>query len=311
MGTPDFSVPTLGALIEAGHEVVAVYCQPPRPAGRGKKDRKSPVQIFAEDAGLNVLCPKTLRNEKRQAEFKKFQADLAVVVAYGLILPKPVLDAPTHGCLNLHGSILPRWRGAAPIQRAIMAGDKESGIAVMQMEEGLDTGPVCLEERVPITKNMTAGELHDALSALGGPLINQAVALLGEGKLERTPQSDEGVVYASKIEKKEAHINFDQPAAEVHNHIRGLSPFPGAWFEVDHEGRCERVKIIESALCTDDVTIDEIHAKQSGVTLDDQLTIACRDGAVRPTRLQRAGKKPMNIDDFLRGMTLPKGTALL
>jgi len=302
MGTPDFSVPTLRCLIDAGHEIVAVYCQPPRPAGRGKKDRKSPVHMFAEDAGLSVHCPKSLRKEEPQSEFSAHNADIAIVVAYGLILPKPVLDAPKHGCLNLHGSILPRWRGAAPIQRAIMAGDTESGIGVMRMEEGLDTGPVCLEERLSLKPNMTAGELHDALSEAGGPLMVRALSQLEKGELECMPQSEDGVTYASKIEKSESHIDFNRPAQEVHNHIRGLSPFPGAWFEVEHEGRHERVKILECRMS------DKSGA--AGCILDDQLTIACAEGAIQPERLQRAGKKPMGREDFLRGRPLRAGTCL-
>jgi len=302
MGTPDFSVPTLRSLIDAGHDIVAVYCQPPRPAGRGKKDRKSPVHMFAEDAGLSVHCPKSLRKEEPQSEFSAHNADIAIVVAYGLILPKSVLDAPKHGCLNLHGSILPRWRGAAPIQRAIMAGDNESGIGVMRMEEGLDTGPVCLEERLGLKPNMTAGELHDALSEAGGPLMVRALSQLEKGELECMPQSEDGVTYASKIEKSESHIDFNRPAQEVHNHIRGLSPFPGAWFEVEHEGRHERVKILECRMS------DKSGA--AGCILDDQLTIACAEGAIQPERLQRAGKKPMDREDFLRGRPLRAGTCL-
>jgi len=306
MGTPDFSVPTLRSLCDAGHEIQAVYCQPPRPAGRGKKDRKSPVHLFAEEMGINVLCPKSLRNDMRQAEFAALGADIAVVVAYGLILPNPVLDAPKFGCLNLHGSILPRWRGAAPIQRAIMAGDKESGIGVMRMEEGLDTGPVCLEERLEITADMTAGVLHDELSARGGPLMVRALEQLEKGELECRPQSDDGVTYASKIEKSESHIDFNRPAEEVHNHIRGLSPFPGAWFEVEHEGKRERVKILECRLIKGVGNGDH----EPGTIVDDQLTIACRHGSIIPTRLQRAGKKPMQRDDFLRGRPLSKATPL-
>ena len=248
MGTPDFSVPTLRGLIEAGHEICAVYCQPPRPAGRGRKDRKSPVHLFAEDIGIPVLCPKTMRSDERQAEFAAFEADLAVVVAYGRILPKSVLDAPHLGCLNLHTSLLPRWRGAAPVQRAIMAGDNETGVTVMRIDEGLDTGPVCLVDRVPIPPDMTTGELHEELSARGARLMIRAIELLEIGELECKTQSEEGVTHAAKIEKSEARIDWGRPAREVHNLVRGLSPFPGAWFQIDHEGKGERIKILKSEI---------------------------------------------------------------
>ena len=302
MGTPDFSVPTLRDLIDAGHDIVAVYSQPPRPAGRGKKDRISPVQKFAEAAGLKVVCPKSLRKKEPQAEFASHNADIAIVIAYGLILPKAVLDAPTHGCLNLHGSILPRWRGAAPIQRAIMAGDSETAMAVMRMEEGLDTGPVCIEDRVPIAPDMTAGELHDELSDRGGPLMIRALEHLEMGELDCKTQSDAGITYAAKIDKSEAHIDFSRSAEDVHNHIRGLSPFPGAWFEIEHDGKRERIKILQCS--------QSAGSGEAGLVLDDQLTIACSTGAIHPTRLQRAGKKPMNVDDLLRGFPVARDTRL-
>lgn len=296
MGTPEFSVPTLRALKDAGHEICAVYCQPPRPAGRGKKDRKSPVHEFAETQGIEIRTPKSLRNETRQAEFADLGADIAIVVAYGLILPEPILNAPSHGCLNLHASLLPRWRGAAPIQRAIMAGDTETGLGVMRMDKGLDTGPVCLEEKLTIDKNMTAGELHDELSARGGPLMVKALQLLETGDLECLPQSEDGVTYAAKIEKSEARIDFAQSAEDVHNLIRGLSPFPGAWFEVEQDGKRERIKILKARPVDGTGTPGDI--------LDGHLKIACANGAIQPVRLQRAGKRPMDLDEFLRGFSI-------
>ncbi len=302
MGTPDFSVPTLKGLIEAGHEIKAVYCQPPRPAGRGKKDRKSPVQTFAEKAGLPVLSPKSLKNEQRQNEFAAFRADVGVVVAYGLILPKAILDASRFGCLNVHGSLLPRWRGAAPIQRAIMAGDTETGVAIMRMDEGLDTGPVCLEKRMAIDANMTAGELHDELSQRGADLMIRAIGLLERGELSCSAQNQTGVTYAAKIDKSEARIDFARPAVEVHNLIRGLSPFPGAWFEAERDGGRERIKILKCEVVDAGGT--------PGNVLDDELAIACSEGAIRPVQLQRAGKKPMSLEDFTRGFEIPKGMVL-
>ena len=303
MGTPDFSVPTLRNLIQAGHEICAVFCQPPRPAGRGKKDRKSPVHLVAEGAGISVFCPKSLRNEKRQREFQALGADIAIVVAYGLILPKPILEAPPMGCLNLHGSLLPRWRGAAPIQRAIMAGDHESGINVMRMDEGLDTGPVCLEERMMLGPDMTAGELHDDLSERGAKLMSSAVDLLEKDELTCEPQPETGITYAAKIEKSEAHIDFTKTAIEVHNQIRGLSPFPGAWFKAERNGQTERIKILKSCLIDAEGT--------AGAILDDQMTIACGEGAIRPVLLQRAGKKPMDLASFTRGFEILKGVSLI
>lgn len=302
MGTPDFSVPTLSALLGAGHDIAAVYTQPPRAAGRGQKPRPSPVQAFAETAGLTVFTPRSLKDAEAQSDFAALEADAAVVVAYGLILPKPVLDAPVHGCLNLHGSLLPRWRGAAPIQRAIMAGDAESGVMVMRMEEGLDTGPVCMAERLAIGPDMTAGELHDALAPLGADLMVRAMAALARDSLDCAEQPDEGVTYAAKIDKGETRIDWSRPAGDVHNHIRGLSPFPGAWFEIDTGGRRERVKALQSAVAEG--------SGPPGHVLDDALTIACSDGAVRLTRVQRAGKKPAMTDDFLRGVSIGPGDAV-
>jgi methionyl-tRNA formyltransferase len=302
MGTPDFSVPMLAEIIGAGHNVVAAYSQPPRPAGRGNQDRKSPVQNYAEAAGIAVRTPKSLRNAEAQADFASYNADVAVVVAYGLILPKIVLETPKHGCLNMHASSLPRWRGAAPIQRAIMAGDTTTACMVMQMDEGLDTGPVCLSEQVPITPNMTAGQLHDDLSTRGASLMVRALAALERGSLQGTPQPTEGITYAAKIDKAEAHIDFTKSVADVHNHIRALSPFPGAWFEVNGE----RVKVLRTAVELSGIQV----APGSVIRRGDDLLIACANGAISLIELQRAGKKPMLAQDFLRGFALQSGTRL-
>ena len=302
MGTPDFSVPTLAEIIGAGHEVAAVYSQPPRPAGRGMAERKSPVHAFAEASGIAVLTPKSLRASEAAETFRSHVADVAVVVAYGLILPKPVLDAPRLGCLNLHASSLPRWRGAAPIQRAVMAGDAETAVMVMRMEEGLDTGPICLAERVPIGPSTTAGALHDELAKRGADLMVRALAALERGDLIETPQSIEGVTYAAKIDKAETRIDFGRPASEVHNRIRGLSPFPGAWLEISTGGSKERLKVLRSEV---------VHGSGSvGTTLDAALTVACGEGAVRLLELQRQGKKPMTAAELLRGFAIPPGTVL-
>ena len=303
MGTPEFSVPTLAEIVAAGHDVVAVYTQPPRPAGRGMEEMRSPVHRFADASGIAVRTPKTLRDPQAQAAFAALQADVAVVVAYGLILPKPVLDAPRHGCLNLHASALPRWRGAAPIQRAIMAGDTSTAVMVMRMEEGLDTGPVCLAEEVRIGPDTTAGELHDTLSAIGGGLMVRALAALERGSLGSKAQPDAGVTYARKIEKAEARIDFARPAAHVHNHIRGLSPWPGAFLEVAGAGgKSERIKVLRSTIAAGSGT--------AGTVLDGELTIACGTGAVRLVEVQRAGKKPMTAAELLRGFALPVGTTV-
>ncbi|MGR3316333.1 methionyl-tRNA formyltransferase [Roseovarius indicus] len=296
MGTPDFSVPVLDALVEAGHEVAAVYCQPPRPAGRGKKDRPTPVQARAEALGLEVRHPERLKGAEEQAAFDALKADVAVVVAYGLILPQAVLDMPTHGCLNIHASLLPRWRGAAPIHRAIMAGDAETGVCIMQMEAGLDTGPVLLREATPIRAEDTTGSLHDRLSAMGAALIVKALAGLGE--LVPEAQPEEGVTYADKIDKAEAKVDWAAPAVEVDGKIRGLSPFPGAWFEYDGQ----RIKLLASRLAEG--------AGAPGEVLDDALTVACGEGAVQVLRLQRAGRGSQDAAEFLRGTKLPRGTRL-
>ncbi len=298
MGTPHFSVPTLSELIAAGHEIVAVYSQPPRPAGRGMAETKSPVHQFAEAAGIPVYTPKSLKTPEAQAAFRAHEADVAVVVAYGLLLPQAILDAPREGCFNCHASLLPRWRGAAPIQRAIMAGDRETGAMVMKMDIGLDTGPVCLAERMPIGPDMTAGALHDALSLAGAQLIVRAMAALERGSLTLTPQPSEGVTYAAKIDKAEAKINFDAPAAGVHNLVRGLSPFPGAWFEMTLGGKTERVKVLASSLPGTPVAA----GVAAGTVLDGDLTVACGDGrSVRLVSVQRAGKTAMDAKSFVRG----------
>lgn len=303
MGTPDFSVPALEAIHAAGHDVLAVYSQPPRPAGRGMAERPSPVHAKAAALGIPVRTPRALRDADQQTLFADLRADAAVVIAYGLILPMPILAAPRLGCFNVHASALPRWRGAAPIQRAIMAGDTETAVMVMRMEEGLDTGPVGMTKRVPIGPDMTAGELHDVLANRGAELIVRALAALENGTFVPVPQPDGGVTYAAKIDKKEAEIDFARPAAEVHNHIRGLSPFPGAWFEAAPPGgKPERIKVLRSTLGDG--------RGQPGEVLDDRLTIACGEGAVRLVEIQRAGKRAMTSEEFLRGFTLPRGTRL-
>ena len=296
MGTPDFSVPVLDALVEAGHEIAAVYCQPPRPAGRGKKDRPTPVHARAEALGLEVRPPKSLKSDDEQARFAALNADVAVVVAYGLILPQPVLDAPSHGCLNIHASLLPRWRGAAPIHRAIMAGDAETGICIMQMEAGLDTGPVLLREATEIGRDETTGALHDRLSAMGARLIVEALARLDT--LSPEPQPEEGVTYASKIDKAEAAVDWSRPAEEVSRQIRGLAPFPGAWTMREED----RIKLLGARVVEGTGT--------PGEALDDAFVIACGSGAVQVTRAQRAGRGAPDADSFLRGMAIPRGTVL-
>ncbi|EEX09824.1 methionyl-tRNA formyltransferase [Ruegeria lacuscaerulensis ITI-1157] len=297
MGTPEFSVPVLEALVQAGHEIAAVYCQPPRPAGRGKKDRPTPVHARAEALGLPVRHPTSLKSPEEQAAFAGLQADVAVVVAYGLILPQPILDAPRHGCLNIHASLLPRWRGAAPIHRAIMAGDAETGICIMQMEAGLDTGPVLLRQATPIGPEETTAQLHDRLSAMGADLIVQALDRLPE--LTPEPQPEVGVTYAAKIDKAEARVDWSRPAVEVDRQIRGLSPFPGAWTQIEGE----RVKLLASRLSDGQGVPGEV--------LDDALRVACGTGAVELLRLQRAGKAAQDRETFLRGWPIPAGTRLV
>jgi methionyl-tRNA formyltransferase len=305
MGTPEFSVPTLAEILGAGHEVVAVYSQPPRPSGRGMAAKPSPVHAFAEASGVPVLTPKSLKSAEAQAAFGAHQADVAVVVAYGLLLPKSVLDAPRNGCLNLHTSKLPRWRGAAPIQRAIMAGDRETAAMVMKMDVGLDTGPICLSEQVSIGVDMTAGELHDVLATRGAGLMVRALAALERGSLTETVQPTEGITYASKIDKAEARIDFTLAATEVHNRIRGLSPFPGAWFEVEIDGKAERIKVLRSILAEGRGPV------APGTVIDDALGIACGEGSVRLVEVQRAGKRPMRADELLRGFPLVSGKLIV
>ena len=296
MGTPEFSVPVLDALAGAGHEIAAVYCQPPRPSGRGKKDRPTPVHARAEAMGLEVRHPVSLKGAEVQAAFAALEADVAVVVAYGLILPQAVLDAPAHGCLNIHASLLPRWRGAAPIHRAIMAGDASTGVCIMQMEAGLDTGPVLLRRETAIGAEETTADLHDRLSEIGAEAIVEALANLESLTPEVQPEI--GVTYAEKIDKAEARIDWAAPAVEVDRKIRGLSPFPGAWCEIDGQ----RVKLLASRLADGQGAPGEV--------LDEALTVACGDGAVSLLRLQRAGKGAQDADVFLRGFPVPKGAQL-
>ena len=296
MGTPEFSVPVLDALGAAGHEIAAVYCQPPRPAGRGRKDRAAPVQVRAEVSGLLVRHPASLRGEAEQAEFAALEADVAVVVAYGLILPQAVLDMPRLGCVNIHASLLPRWRGAAPIHRAILEGDAETGVCLMQMEAGLDTGPVLSCTRTAIGPEETTGSLHDRLSAMGARL---AVDALQRPEAWRpTPQTDEGVTYAAKIDKAEAAIDWSRSAVEVDRLIRGLSPFPGAWCEIG----VERVKLLGARLAPGQGAPGEV--------IDDALSVACGTGAIQVTRAQRAGRAVQDAEAFLRGKPVPAGTIL-
>ncbi|WP_050419937.1 methionyl-tRNA formyltransferase [Bradyrhizobium tropiciagri] len=297
MGTPDFAVPTLLELVAHGHEVVAVYTRAPKPGGRrGLQLQPTPVEQEARRLGIPVLTPKTLRTDEALEAFRAHDADAAVVVAYGMILPQAILDAPRLGCFNLHASLLPRWRGAAPINRAIMAGDAESGVMVMKMDVGLDTGDVAMAERLPITDSMTASDVHDALAPLGADLMVRAMGGLQRGGLQLTKQSEDGVTYAAKIEKAEARIDWTQPAHAVLRHIHGLSPFPGAWCELAGEGEPVRLKILRCELAKG--------SGQPGDVLDDHLAIACGNGAVRIIELQRAGKGPMKAADFLRGTPL-------
>ncbi|WP_342104957.1 methionyl-tRNA formyltransferase [Methylobacterium sp. SI9] len=303
MGTPDFAAPTLEKLAQDGHAIAAVYTRAPAKAGRGMSLRPSPVHTLADQLGVPVLTPATLRTPEAAEAFAAHQADVGVVVAYGMLLPQAILDAPKHGCLNLHGSLLPRWRGAAPIQRAVMAGDAESGVGVMRMEAGLDTGPVALEARIPITPGMTAGALHDALMPVGAALMARALGLLEQGALTFTPQPEDGVVYAHKITNDEARIDWSRPAAEVANHINGLSPFPGAFFEADFGKGPERVKVLRA------LAIDGSGA--AGTLLDADGTVACGSGAVRLLELRRAGKGgSASGAEFVRGARLMPGARL-
>ena len=293
MGSPDFAVPTRKALVDAGHDVVAAYTKPPRPAGRGKADRPTAVEMRARELGIEVRSPKSLKGKDEQEAFAAIGADVAVVAAYGLILPQPILHTPRQGCLNVHGSLLPRWRGAAPVQRAIMAGDEVTGVTIMQMEAGLDTGPMLMKREVPIgTKN--AGQLTDELAYLGAGMMVEVLAT----RPEAAAQPDEGVTYAAKISKDEARIDWTRPAREIVRQVQGLAPFPGAWFEAAGE----RIKLLVSEIAES--------AGSPGEVMDDRLTIGCGDGAVRPSLLQRAGKSSMSLEEFLRGFPIAKGTIL-
>jgi methionyl-tRNA formyltransferase len=303
MGTPDFAVPTLGEIVRRGHEVAAVYTRAPKPAGRrGLELTPSPVGREAMRLGLRTLTPERLRTPDAAVEFSAHRADAAVVVAYGLILPKPVLAAVPLGCFNLHASLLPRWRGAAPINRAIMAGDPETGVAVMKMDAGLDTGPIAMEERVAIEPDATAGDLHDILARRGADLVGRALDAHERGALGLQPQPEAGVTYAAKIDPAETRIDWRRPWREVHNHIRGLSPSPGAWFELPIDGKPVRIKVLR--------TTQRQGSGEPGTLLDDRFTVACGEGAIRMVQLQRAGGRPMAADEFLRGVPLRPGLRL-
>jgi methionyl-tRNA formyltransferase len=294
MGTPDFSVPTLLELAGFGHEILAVYTRAPKPGGRGMKLKPTPVEQEAHRLGIPVFTPSTLKTPQALEEFRAHRPDAAVVVAYGMILPQAILDAPPHGCFNLHASLLPRWRGAAPINRAIMAGDAETGVMVMKMDAGLDTGDIAMAERVTITDQMTAADLDDRLSRLGADLMVRALAALERGQLQLAKQAEGGVTYAAKIDKSEARIEWNRMSCAVLRHIHGLSPFPGAWSEVQIEGVPVRIKILRCKLAEG--------SGEPGQVLDDRLTVACADGAIRIVELQRAGKGPMKAAEFLRGV---------
>jgi len=295
MGSPDFAVPTLDALVDAGHEVVAAYTQPPRPAGRGKSERPTPVEERAGELGIEVRSPKSLKGEAEQEAFAELEADVSVVAAYGLILPQPILDAPMLGCLNVHGSLLPRWRGAAPVQRAIMAGDEATGVTIMQMEAGLDTGPMLLKRALEI-EDKNAAQLTEELAKLGAVMMVEVLADLPE--FEPIEQPDDGVTYAAKISKEEARIDWSRPAAELVRQIQGLAPFPGAWFEANGE----RIKLLAAEITTSHGAPGEV--------IDDRLTIGCGNGALRPTQVQRAGKGVMSAEELLRGFFIAKGKVL-
>ncbi|MFN4090367.1 MAG: methionyl-tRNA formyltransferase [Alphaproteobacteria bacterium] len=314
MGTPDFAVPALTALLDAGHEVAAVYSQPPRPAGRGQAERPSPVQRFAAARNLAVRTPRTLRDAAARAEFAAFAADAAIVVAYGLILPQPVLDAPRLGCINIHGSLLPRWRGAAPIQRALLAGDAETGITIMQMDAGLDTGPMLLADSVPIGPRTTAADLHDRLAALGARLIVDALDGLAAGRLTPRPQPTEGACYAPKLGRDEGRIDWSRPAAALDRQVRALNPWPGTWFE--HDGHQIKVLAAEPLAARTDAVPGTVLGSGLGTghgpegSAEGGLAIACGEGTLRLLRVQRPGRAPMDAAAFLRGYALAPGTPL-
>jgi len=299
MGTPDFAVPALRALLDAGHEIVAVYTQPPRPAGRGQREQRSPVHDFAAGRGLAVHTPKSLKDPAVQREFAELAADAAVVAAYGLILPKPVLQAPRHGCLNIHGSLLPRWRGAAPIQRAILAGDEETGITIMQMDEGLDTGAMLRRAPTPIGRHDTAQTLHDRLAELGAREIVAALREVERGAVRPQAQPADGVTYAAKLTREEGRLDWERPAAQLARQIRAFDPWPGAWFE--YKG--ERIKVLAAEVVTGG-------SGQPGSVIDTLPVVACGEGGLHLMRLQRPGKGPLAAGDFLRGFPLPAGTRL-
>jgi methionyl-tRNA formyltransferase len=296
MGTPDFAVPTLLELVAHGHEIVAVYTRASKPGGRGMKLQPTPVEVEARRLNIPVFTPTTLKTPEAEAEFRAHNADAAVVVAYGMILPQTILDAPPLGCFNLHASLLPRWRGAGPINRAIMAGDAESGVMVMKMDAGLDTGDVAMAERLGVTDAMTAADLHDALAPLGADMMVRAMGALERGRLQLSKQSEAGVTYAAKIDKAESRIDWNKPARAVLRHIHGLSPFPGAWCEMAIEGEPARVKILRCEMSGG--------SGASGDVLDDRLVVACKQGALRILELQRAGRQPMKAEEFLRGTPL-------
>ena len=303
MGTPQFSVSTMCALADSDHEIVAAYCQPPRPGGRGMDVKKSWIHQKAEELNIPVFTPLTLKDEDVLRQFNAHHCDIAVVVAYGLILPQPILSAPRLGCINAHASLLPRWRGAAPIQRAIEAGDKNTGVMIMQMEEGLDTGPVILGESIPIDDQMNAGQLHDKLSELTAKLMVDALSRLEAGLVGSKIQSQQGITYAKKITKSETKINWNQQAQTVHNHILAMAPMPGAWCEMKFGDKYSRVKILQSQIVKGEGRPGEI--------LDKDLTISCMNNAIRPIRLQRAGKQPTSLGEFLRGNNVDIDTVLL
>lgn len=298
LGSPDFAVPTLEAILAAGHDVACVYSQPPRPAGRGKEMRKTAIHETADRHGIEVRTPENFKHAIDREAFAMLNLDVAVVVAYGLLLPKAILDAPRLGCFNLHGSILPRWRGAAPIHRAVMAGDKITGVQVMKMDVGLDTGPVMLTATTPISEDDTTGDVHDRLAVLGADLMVRALAELDAGPVTLTAQTEDGLTIAAKVSPAEAKVDWTRPAAQVAAHIRGLSPFPGAWFELDGQ----RIKALHAKA--------ETGSGQPGDVIDENLLVACDDGAVRITRLQRAGKGQMTADEFQRGARIAKGRRL-
>ena len=298
MGTPAFAATALAAIADAGHDVACAYSQPPRPAGRGHRETRSDVHELAAARGIPVRTPARLRDPAEHAAFAALDADIAVVAAYGLILPRPVLDAPRHGCMNIHASLLPRWRGAAPIQRAILAGDRETGVCIMRMEEGLDTGPVLLRAAMPIGDEATAGTLHDALAALGARLVVEALRGVAAGTLRAEPQPEAGVTYASKIAKEEARLGWTRPATELARAVRGFNPFPGAFFELGGE----RIRVLAARA--------EPGRGEPGTALDDELLVACGEGALRALVVQRAGRAAMKAADFLRGRAVPAGTRL-